>query len=105
MMTPNLIDVPKDSPTRKERFSDFKAEHWIWTHKTNGMDYPWTALAYAHGLEMLKGYDLTEDQRNDPILLIAGYCRLLDEAGLLVTGNTERAAVRELCGNLKITCP
>ncbi len=103
MKTPNLFDVPKDRPTRKERIQEFKAENWIWTHKAEMMEDRWSALAYAHSLEALKGYDLTG--KLEPEFLIAGYCRLLDEAGLLVTGKTEMEAIRTLCRNLNINCP
>lgn len=105
MKTPNLIDVPKDSKSRHERLREFKVEHWIWTHKGNSEDYPWSALAYADALKALSGYGLPESVRNDPMQVIAGYCRLLDDCGLLVIGETERDAVWKLCRNVGLEFP
>lgn len=102
-----LIDVPKDSPTRKQRVEAFKKEHGIWTHgnKKNGVgDHAWDALSVLHAHAGLDGYGLTEIQRLEPMALVSAYCRLLDEWGLLVTGETEVKAIRTLCRNIDLPC-
>lgn len=108
MKTPNLLDVPKDSPTKRERIAAFKKQHGIWTHvdKENKIGgHAWDAMAFDKSVEALSGYNLTEGEKREPVLLIAGYCRLLEEAGLLVTGNTEIDAIRTLCAKNGIQCP
>jgi hypothetical protein len=97
MKTPNLIDVPQDRPSRKEKLEMFKEDHSIWTHgspKFTGDDR-WCALLVNVARTRLAGYGLTLEKT--PMEMISGYCRLLDEADLLVTGKTERAAVKTLC--------
>lgn len=107
MKTPNLFNVPKDRPTRKERIEAFKREHGIWTYgdkKNRVGDHAWDAMSVTLACERLSGYDLSEEVRKEPIMLIAGYCRLLEEMGILVTGQTEVEAIRVLCVNIGIVC-
>ena len=40
--------------------------------------------------ELLAGYDLTEDEKNNLPAMMAGYCRLLDESGMTFEGDSER---------------
>jgi len=40
--------------------------------------------------EMLKGCDLADDESGSVAGIMAGYCRLLDEAGLIFLGDSER---------------
>jgi hypothetical protein len=65
--------------------------------------YQWDALLMAHARERLKGYGVKRSA--DAIDLIAGYCRLLEESDLLVTGSSEIGAIRELCHRNNIPCP
>lgn len=104
MKTPNLLDVPKDSPTRKERIEAFKKKHGIWTYYVAGQpkECPWDAMLVPKAVEALAGYGVKPDTH--PIELISGYCRLLDEWNLLVSGKTEREAIRTLCEHNEIPC-
>lgn len=103
MKTPNLLDVPKDSPTRKERIEDFKKRHGIWTyHCYTPPEAPWDAMLVPKAAESLKGYGVKPT--DEPMEMIAGYCRLLDEWNLLVSGKTEREAIRTLCEHNGIPC-
>lgn len=43
----------------------------------------WMAFSQAKALEALAGYSLTAAQKADPVELFAGYCRLLDDAGMV----------------------
>lgn len=105
MKHPVLLDVLKDSPTRKEKLDAFKAKHDIWTHCASHMNEKWCAMAVTLSIQRLFGYsDLKPDESVKPIDLIARYCRLLDEANLLVNGNTEAEAVRSLCEFNNIPC-
>lgn len=93
MITPNLLDVPKDSPSRKERLEAFKAKHGVWTHNSHlpPEGEPWSALLVP------KARLAMDEPTAEPMKLIAGYCSLLDEMDLLVTGKTQREAIQTLC--------
>lgn len=106
MKTPLLLDVPKTHMSRYERVQAFKERNGIWTHSCREMrreDHPWCAMLVHRARKALAGY-LDHDEPDDPISLIAGYCRLLDEWSLLVTGKTERDAIRRLCAHNRIPC-
>jgi hypothetical protein len=97
LLTPNLLDVPPTHPTRQEILQAFKTRQGVWTYCGKGMkreEHPWEALLVPSGGEP-----------DDPVSLIAGYCRLLEEAGLLVTGETELDAVQRLCAANEIVPP
>ena len=101
-----LLDVPKTHPTRYERLQAFKERQGIWTHRASfrdRKDHPWSALLVPRSRLRLAGY-LGEGDPDDPMSLIAGYCRLLDESCLLVTGETELDAVQTLCSENNIIC-
>jgi len=100
--TPNLIDVPKDSPTRKERIEAFKKQHGIQTHDGG---YPgedrWLATLFDDAWKRYSGYC----KEKTLFGLMEGACRLVEEAGLCSTARSEITAVRELCRMNKISCP
>lgn len=107
-----LLDVPKMAPSREElsqrEIEYVKAQHGIWTHKSGAFkrgEHPWTALLLATGP---CGADIpysAQMQRMTPMEMIAGYCRVLDEHGLLTTGETEREAMEELMSNCHLIWP
>jgi len=94
---PFLFDVPKDSPSTKERLHAFMAKHGIETHyagKALGREnYPWAACLMPRARQF--GYGVTAT--DDLFECVAKVGRLLEEAGVLVEGQTEREAVEELC--------
>lgn len=48
--------------------------------------------------------ELTDAEKTDGVMLMAGYCRLLDEAGLIEEGHkTELAACRAVVARMKGT--
>lgn len=97
MNTPLLFDIPKDAPSYAARLTAFKAEHGILTHRARLFareDHPWSAML---PLERDRGRDMAD--------IMAESCRIYDEAGRVVTGTGELAAVRTLCENFKIPCP
>lgn len=101
-----LLGVPKTHPTRHERLQAFKERQGIWTHHASfreRKEHPWSALLVPRARLRLAGY-LKGDKPDDPVSLIAGYCRLLDEWCLLVTGETELDAVQTLCSENHIPC-
>lgn len=82
----DLDSVRMDSPRLKEI-----KEHDIQTHHAPHMeDEPWLAIPMNAARQMLKGYDLTADEAGSVAGIMAGYCRLLDEAGITFVGATER---------------
>ena len=75
-----------DSPRLKEI-----KEHDIQTHHAPHMEEaPWLAIPMKAARELLAGYDLTEDEKNNLPAMMAGYCRLLDESGMTFEGDSER---------------
>lgn len=104
MKTPLLFNVPKDRPSRKERIKAFKQLHGIETHyagKGWGKEnHPWSACLMPAARTF--GYGVTET--SDLFDVVSKVARLLEEAGVLVTGETEREAIRTLCENNKIPC-
>lgn len=93
-----LLEVPPDRPSTKARIDAFKVEHRIWTHRATGwkrIEHPWSALLVPKEVN----YDELSVME-----YIAGYCRLADEGGWLVTGEGELTAIRRLCNNVDIIC-
>jgi hypothetical protein len=85
--------TPSLAAKRREQAHEWKQQHRIFTHK--GHD-DWMALSMPECCELLKGYDLTAEEKTDGVMLMAGYCRLIDEAGLIHFGQTEH----EVCESL-----
>jgi hypothetical protein len=66
-------------------------EHDIQTHHAPHMEEaPWLAIPMKEARELLAGYDLTEDEKNNLPAMMAGYCLLLDESGMIFEGDSER---------------
>ena len=68
----------------------------ISTWYSEGVDSPYMAVNVSASLKMLKGYPLTELEKTDLAMLMAGYCRLIEEAGLTGYGDYEIEAIQEL---------
>lgn len=98
LKTPNLFDVPKDRPTQKERLEAFVKQHRIFTYGNKA--HGWDAMLIEQARQFLAEY--RGKTEGHPIEMISGYCRLLEEANMLVTGKTEREAIEELCRLNKI---
>jgi hypothetical protein len=103
MTTPLLFEVDQRHASRAVKLISFKKEHGIWTYRTSGMaraDEPWSALLVPSARAMFS----PESDKLEPFDLIANYCRVLDEAHLLVTGEGELTTIRELCKQNNIRC-
>lgn len=106
MKHPTLFEVPKDSPSHKERIEAFKKRVGIWTHnagvKANANDpefSPWMAMLLpkdGEGVERYSDHRCYTKGSDDPFEIIAGYCRIID-AGRVAYGKTEREAIEILC--------
>lgn len=101
-----LRDVvsPTDAIDRRKRNREevarLKLAHGIFTHK-GGCSGVWMALSMPECAEALSGYDLTDEEKTDGVALMGGYCRLLDEAGLIEDDHkTELDAVKALVARL-----
>lgn len=92
---PTLFDVPKDSPSRRDRLSAFKAKHGIWTHRSSSVPAPWTAVWVIGARKALGDYG-PEVATMTGMELIASYCRLLEEGDLMTDGRTEFEAIELL---------
>lgn len=90
-----LIEVPKDSPTRKQKLNAFKKAFGIWTHYAAHMppDERWIALNVSTARKFWNEPDMS------PWDLISNYCRVLEEQGLLEEGKSERDAIAKICAN------
>lgn len=98
--TPTLFDVPKDSPSRKDRLRAFKATHGIWTHSAYrssgiGISAKWIAVWVVGARKQLAGYGPEVDHMTG-MDLVTSYCRLLGEGDLMTEGKTEFEAVELL---------
>lgn len=105
MKTPNLFDVPKDAPTRKERLNAFKFANDIETHYCKVFEdehLPWMACKMDSARQIREPYRNSKDESLGSIM--ADVCRLLEEAGVIAEGKTERDSIIRLCENLDITC-
>ena len=84
----DMDSVAMDSP----RLAAIKAAD-IQTHHAPHMDEdPWLAIPMNDAREILDGYDLTKAEKSSIPDMMAGYCRLLDECGMIFYGQTEREA-------------
>lgn len=97
---PTLFDVPKDSPSRRDRLQAFKVKHGIWTHSASrssgvGIAAQWIAVWVIGARKFLEGYG-PEVATMTGMELIASYCRLLEEGDLMTEGRTEFEAIELL---------
>ena len=94
MKTPNLLHVPKDGPTRKQKLENIKRLFCIETSFFRGLDYnPWIAVHMPSARQLGYGVGGTSDLFD----CISKVGRLMDEAGICQQGKTERKAVRKVC--------
>lgn len=100
---PLLLEVPKSSPSRRERLEAFKAANGIEVCYLNGVECPFTAvhMPSAKAMKAELG-DAFEDELGE---YIWHYGSRLEDVGIVVNGNSEIWVVRELCSNLEIPCP
>ncbi len=91
--------VTRRRVSHRAEVKELKDRHGIWTD--NCPELGWMALSMPACLEALAGYPLTEEERTHPVALLAGYCRLLDEAQLVEDGHaTELMAVKACVARL-----
>lgn len=70
----------------------FKISTW----EAKDVEPPFIAVNMTVSIDKLKGYPLTDDEKTDIAALMAGYCRLVDEAGLIGYGETEFESIQDL---------
>lgn len=103
MTTDLLFDVPEQLSPRlaseKQAMEKAKAAG-VKTHHAPHVEPPWIAVSMIDAQKILRGYPLTEEEKTDLSALMAGYCRLIDEADLIGCGNTEIEAILNI-PNLK----
>lgn len=104
MKTPLLFNVPKDRPSRKDRIKAFKKLHGIETVNSRlpKGDQPWTACLMPKAHQIGAGYGC--DPKSNFMDLFVEVGRLLEEASVMVNGETEADAIRTLCEKHKIPC-
>jgi hypothetical protein len=105
-----LLEVPKDAPSHKALIAAFKQRVGIWTHSAHGESSPgwpkWMAMLMPTDGA---GKERYSDHRHycksdEPLEIIAGYCRIMDESGRTGYGHTEKESIRELCSKNEIPC-
>ena len=95
-----LIDVPKDSYSRKEKLEAIKNAFGIETHHCPGMEEPWVACHMPSARRIGKGYGV--QATDDLFECVSKVCRLLDEAGVIQYAQTEREAVHFVMSEIGI---
>ena len=91
-MSEELFQIPVSESPRLKWMKRVKSELQIFTHFCNGGK--WMAFSQSKAVDFLADYDLTQSQKESPMELFAGYCRLLEESGQLADGeSTEEDAV------------
>ena len=92
----SLFDAPEQLSPRlaaeKEAMEKAKS-NGVQTHHAPHAEPPWIAICMPAVCKMLEGYGLTEEEKTDLVALMAGYCRLIDEAGLIGYGHAEIEAI------------
>jgi hypothetical protein len=92
--------VPVPAQWQRAGLADVKKKHGLFTHRCPGGG-EWLALSLPECCAALEGHTLTDAERTDGALLLMGYARLLEEAGLVEQGHrTEQAAVDALLGRM-----
>lgn len=103
MKHPALFDIEPDTESQASKLSRFCAENKIWVLNAKGAEEPWLAMAWSAAAERTGlPCDGTED---DCFELYAGYCSLLTDLGLMVTGTSKLDVCRQIAKNLKLTPP
>lgn len=105
MKTPNLFNVPKDQPSRKEQLEAYKVQYGIQTHNAHfrsRKDNPWSACLMVEARKIEYLGILPSDGIFEAC---AKGCRILEENGFLVTCETERGALRMLAENFGFPGP
>lgn len=110
----NLLEVPKDRPSYEEtaraKINEFKLRVGIWTHNAPGKstrEYPkWMAMLLPANGAGTENYSDHKPycKSDDPLDIMAGYCRIMDDTGRIEYGHTEKEAIQNLCSELKIEC-
>lgn len=78
----------------------FKISTWFADHA----EPKFHAVNMTVALDKLEGYDLDEDEKAYLPSLMAGYCRLVEEANLIGYGDTEFDAIQDLFSHAKRVC-
>jgi hypothetical protein len=68
----------------------------VQTHYCKGACSEWIAVDMDMARKKLVGYDLTDEEQKDIVELMAGYCQLLDESGLIGYDDTKTLAIADL---------
>ena len=86
------IIIREDCSSNKMVIDDFEIQTWYSKH----VDHPYIAVNMTICIDRFKGYDLTEDEKTDVTEMMAGYCRLAEEHGLVGFGETEFESIQDL---------
>lgn len=65
-------------------------------------DMPYHAVNMTCSRELLEGYELTDEEKTSLPEMMGGYCRLIDERGLIGFGRTEFEAIQDLFSNASL---
>ena len=98
-----VAEIPRSKSNREiraEQVDAWKAEYGIQTHCCRGGG-DWMAVSMPECIALLEGYGLTDAEKTSLPALMAGYCRLLDEAGVIEDGHaTEFIACEKLTARI-----
>lgn len=103
MKHPTLFDIAPDTESQASKLSRFCTENKIWTWRADIDEDPWLAMAWERAAQRTnKQCDGSDDSCFE---LYAGYCSLLTDIGLMVTGTSKLDVCRQIAKNLKLTPP
>lgn len=71
----------------------------IATWYSEGSDRPFIAVNMTAALNRLAKFPLSDDEKKDVCMLMAGYCHLVDGCGAVGCGDTEFEAIADLFGH------
>lgn len=103
----NLFEIPPDRPSRRQnrrkQVAEWKRSEMRVRTQDAGPNWPdssrWIAVSMTECAEHLEGYGITPE--TEMFELFSGFCRLLEEMGLMHYGPTEFLACEALVKRLE----
>lgn len=91
-MTDQLFDIPA---THRPALDVWKERHGVWTHYSDmGRDADnWIACA---AVDFIREFKVEKEDAENIGSLFAAWCRIIDEAGYVASGDTEQDACFKL---------
>lgn len=101
MKHPTLFPMDeKPRASHRDEVKELKEKYGIQTHHCS--DQGWMALSMPEAVELVGDYDLTKAEKTQLFDMMAGYCRLLEEAGIVADGcKTEYESCKQVADRIE----